>query len=162
MGGYMTMDGTTSVFNQGQSTMILDDHKGYYPYEMQYDWATAMGYDQEGRLAGFNLTCNQIQNPARFNENCLWLDGRMHPLPPVSIQRPDGVHKTWFIKDNHDMVDLKFTPLKDVAVLLNFGVAATRYHGPTGRFKGTIRAACAPPVSFDGFIGMGEEKYIRM
>ena len=162
LAGYLTWNGKNSVFHREESAMILDDHKGYYPYEMEYDWVTAMGYDAEERLIGFNLTHNQIQNPSRFNENCLWLDGRMHPLPAVTVKRPKGVEKPWLIKDTHGMVNLKFTPLKDVAVLLNFGVAATRYHGPTGSFEGTISLPETKPVSFDGFIGMGEKKYIRM
>jgi hypothetical protein len=35
--------------------MIIDDHKGYYPCVMKYDWITALGYAGNGRLVGFNL-----------------------------------------------------------------------------------------------------------
>lgn len=151
----------TYEFPKGQSAIILDDHKGFYPYEMKYDWVTAMGYTGNV-LTGFNLTDNQILNHEKYNENCLWLDGKMVPLPPIKVNRPGGVENTWEIKDRRGRVDLRFTPIQDVPVYINLVFAATQYHGPTGRFEGYILDHEDNEISFDGFTGMGEQKIIRM
>ena len=89
---------------------------------MQYDWVTALGNSEQGGLLGFNLTDNQIQDSERFNENCLWQNAKMIPLPPIKVTRPKGVQQPWQIQDRYGSVDLMF----------------------------------------DGFIGMDEEKYIRL
>jgi Domain of unknown function (DUF2804), C-terminal/Domain of unknown function (DUF2804), N-terminal len=160
--GSLTMGNTKTQFARTSSAMVIDDHKGYYPYVMKYDWVTTLGYDTDGRLAGFNLTDNQIQNHEKYNENCLWLDGKMHPLPPIKVNRPSGVMHTWEIQDNYGRVKLFFTPLKDVPVYLNLLIIASRYHGPIGGFEGYIVNSDGEKISFDGFVGMGEQKYIRM
>ena len=160
--GSLRIDSSTIEFPRDSSCMIIDDHKGYYPYVMKYDWVTALGYDEKGRLIGFNLTDNQVRNHEKYNENCLWLDGKMYPLPPITIARPSGVDQTWEIKDNYGMVSLYFTPLVDTPVYLNLVFMETRYHGPTGRFEGYIVDPEGNRIFFDGFIGMGEKKYIRM
>ena len=160
--GSLTIGDTTSVFNKNSGCMIIDDHKGYYPYVMKYDWVTALGHDDKGRLEGFNLTDNQVQDHEKYNENCLWLDGKMYPLPPIKIMRPSGVEQIWEVRDDYGRVRLYFTPLEDMPVYLNLVLMETRYHGPIGRFKGYIVDPDGNEICFDGFIGMGEKKYIRM
>ena len=160
--GEVSLAKNLSQFDVNNSCAIVDDHKGFYPYVMQYDWVTALGFDKPGGLIGFNLTDNQIQDKERYNENCLWQDGKMIPLPPVTVERPNGVEADWHIQDNYGLVQLTFTPLADVPNHINLGIAAFKYHGPTGRFTGHIVNPAGNQVSFDDFIGMGEQKYIRM
>jgi len=160
--GHLIMNGRESVFEPGASCMIVDDHKGFYPYTMRYDWVTGCGYDAQGRLIGFNLTDNQVKDHSRYNENCLWLDGKMIPLPPIKVSRPDGVLGTWQARDEYDQVKIDFKPLKDVPININLGLIVTRYHGPTGLISGTIQSPDGQLISFDGLPGMGEQKYIRM
>jgi hypothetical protein len=38
----------------------------------------------------------------------------------------------------------------------------TRYHGPSGSFEGYILDPDGNQIRFDGFVGMGEQKYVRM
>lgn len=160
--GSLTIDKVTTEFARDASCMIIDDHKGYYPYVMKYDWITTLGYDDKGRLAGFNLTDNQVRDHEKYNENCLWLDGRMYPLPPIKVARPSGVEQIWEVQDDYGMVKLYFTPLEDMPVYLNLVLMGTRYHGPVGSFEGYIVDPHGEQVRFDGFAGMGEKKYVRM
>lgn len=160
--GSLTVGGKTSEFSRRSSCLIVDDHKGYYPYTLKYDWVTGLGYDDQERLVGFNLTDNQVQDPEKFNENCLWLAGRMHPLPPIRIHRPAGVNGTWRVRDEYGMVRLSFTPKHDLPISLKLGLAQVRYHGPAGTFEGFILDPEGNPVSFDGFFGMGEKKFVRL
>ncbi len=144
------------------TSMIVDDHKGFYPYVMEYDWVSALGFSSAGDLQGFNLTDNQIVDQEQYNENCLWLSGQMYPLPPVTINRPGGVRKTWHITDKYGQVDLYFEPLADVTSYLDLLIAKTKYHGPTGRFSGRISVNHKINTLFSGFIGMGEMKYVKL
>jgi len=160
--GSFTFGENESLFSKSNGCVIVDDHKGYYPYVMQYDWVTALGFHEQHGMVGFNLTDNQIQDPERYNENCLWLNGKMLPLPPVKIDRPQGVERSWVITDKYQQVDLTFTPIEDVPVKLNVGLAKVDYHGPTGQFSGYILDADGNKITFDHFIGMGEKKYVRL
>jgi len=159
--GSLTVDDKTSPFIEGKASMIVDDHKGFYPYHLQYDWATTMGYSGSD-LVGFNLTDNQIIDPERYNENCLWQNGRMIPLPPIKIDRTLGLKKTWKIKDKYGQVDLKFTPIAGDPIDIKVGPISFSYYGPFGMFEGEIYDDAGKPVKFDGFIGMGEKRSDKM
>lgn len=161
MSGQLTIDGNNYEFHKADSFVIMDDHKGYYPFEMVYDWVTTAGYDNKNKLIGFNLTANQIENPEKYNENCLWIDGDMQPLPPVTIQRPNGVMSPWIIQDAYKRVDLKFIPKFDGRINLNLLLFKTQYYAPYGTFSGFILDKKDQQIIFDDFFGMGEKKYIR-
>ena len=150
-----------SVFSPESSAVILDDHKGYYPYRMKYDWCTACGFDAGGAPVGFNLTDNQVIDHEKYNENCLWKNGRMYPLPPVSFTRPEGLMGCWQVRDRDGMVDIRVHPLADAPNILNYGIIRLDYHGVFGKVSGRIDTGFEE-ASFDGFSGMGEKKFIRM
>jgi len=166
--GQLICGDITSTFQPTNACMIIDDHKGYYPYVMQYDWVTALGFAGDGRLTGFNLTNNQILEPEIYNENCLWINGKMSLLPAITIERPDGVAGQWIIRERTatnrygERISLLFTPIVDMPVKINLGVVKVDYHGPTGRFSGHIVDNAGHKISFNQFIGMGEKKYIRL
>ncbi len=147
-------------FARTDSFAIMDDHKGYYPYVLKYDWVTGAGFTAKG-LTGFNLTDNQVLDKERFNENCLWAGKELHPLPPVTFYRPNGVNDDWTIRDEYGMVDLVFTPVFENPLKFNLVVVRTDYHGPFGYFSGSIRPSPGKSFSIKGFFGMGEKKFFR-
>jgi hypothetical protein len=161
MQGNMSIGGEKAEFKRGESFAIIDDHKGFYPYIMHYDWVTAAGFNNNKQIVGFNLTDNQSIDPDRFNENCLWVDGRLHLLPPVKFNRPDGAGGRWLIKDSYGMVDLSFQPESMQEINMNALVIKVRYRGPFGYLSGFIKDRYGARTGFDNFFGMGEEKYIR-
>ncbi len=149
------------AFTKEKSFMILDDHKGYYPFEMKYDWVTTAGRDETDRLIGFNLTDNQVLDHETYNENCLWIDNTTHLLPPVKFSRPNGSMGKWQIKDSYGQVELEFTPQIEGKVDINAIIIKTKYRAPYGTFAGFITDAEGNRVSFDNYYGVGEKKYIR-
>ncbi|MBI9091342.1 MAG: DUF2804 domain-containing protein [Desulfobacterium sp.] len=159
--GELEIGGEKIPFTKERGFMILDDHKGYYPFEMKYDWITTAGHDQDGRLTGFNLTDNQVQDHETYNENCLWIGNTTHLLPPIKFSRPDGAMGKWYIKDSYGRVDIEFTPEIEGKVDINALLFKTKYRAPYGRFSGFITDDDGNRVSFDQFYGMGEDKYIR-
>lgn len=148
------------VFARQSSFAIMDDHKGYYPYALEYDWVTGVGPVAGRGLTGFNLTDNQVIDKERYNENCVWTGRELHLLPPVTVSRPGGIMKDWLIRDNYGMVNLVFTPAMDNAIKLNLLLAKTDYHGPFGSFNGFLRLSSGDKIPVKNFFGMGEKKYL--
>lgn len=98
--GEMNIAGSTIGFEPARSFMILDDHKGDYPFPMKYDWVTGARIESDGRRIGFNLTQNQALNPEVFNENAVFINDRVHRLGAVRFSRPHGVNSTWTVRDS--------------------------------------------------------------
>ncbi|MCU0269783.1 MAG: DUF2804 domain-containing protein [Acidimicrobiales bacterium] len=148
-------------FDADRSFLILDDHHGEYPSPQVYDWVTGAGRRDDGSLAGFNLTHNQVRDPDVHNENVVWVDGTLLRLPAVTFARPGGVLAPWHITDTAGTVDVTFTPTVDSTLHVGPRHALAEYHAPYGRFAGTIRAD-GRTVRVDGLFGMGERKRIRI
>ena len=150
------------VFAEGDSYLLMDDHKGYYPWIMRWDWVTGGGVDDRGRRVGFNLTRNDSIDPARYNENCLWLDGKRHLLPPVRFaRRPDRSPEIWEVRDEAGEVEVDFVIELDGYVRVNAVIVESRYRGPFGHVRGTLRGPGGERVGLDGMFGMGEDFYLR-
>lgn len=149
-------------FRRADSFVLMDDHKGYYPYVMRWDWVTGGGVDARGRRIGFNLTRNDSIDPARYNENCVWIDGRLHLLPPVRfVRRPELSPEVWEVRDEAGEVAVDFVIELDGYVKVNAIVVESRYRGPFGFVRGFVRGPEGERVELDGLFGMGEDFHLR-
>ncbi len=164
----MPMKGNVQVgqqqipFLRSNSQLIIDDHKGYYPFPTRYDWVTGFGYNKQGQSIGFNLTHNQVQNPEIYNENCLWLNGELHPLPPIKVHRPNGYKGQWLVQDEYGKVNLTFDPVVHTAVDINLLLFRSKYQGPYGYYNGTIKDKNDNSIVIEKMFGMGEDFYLRV
>jgi hypothetical protein len=156
-------------FERDSSFMILDDHHGDYPSPMQYDWVTGARRLPDGTLQGFNLTDNQVRDPELHNENAVWIDNRVHRLPAVHVERPDGPWGVWHVRDEHGRVDVRFLPSVRSEMHVGPRRSLAEYYAPYGRFEGTIRygSGAASDVAdgvldVGGCYGVGEQKLIRL
>ena len=141
---------------------LLDDHKGYYPYVMKWDWVTSATMSG-GRAMGFNLTRNQCRDPERYHENCAWIGDRRGALPAVTFTREDprGPNERWLVRDAHGKVDLIFTPTVPGDVRVQAIVVESRYRGPFGPVVGRLVPDGLEPIEVDGWLAMGEEFWLR-
>jgi hypothetical protein len=148
-------------FERESSYGLVDVHKGFYPFVMTWHWGTGALWS-EGKLLGFNLTDNQVQDQRRFNENGLWVDGHLSPLPPVRFEFNPRQHlEGWRVRDNFGRVDLSFTPDTLRSVDINLGVLRSRYRGPFGHFRGTIVDDAGTRHDLEDAYGMCEDFYLR-
>jgi hypothetical protein len=148
-------------FTRADSYLLMDDHKGYYPAVMRWDWVTGGGVDAQGRRIGFNLTRNDSIAPERYNENCLWIDGQVHLLPPVTfVRRDDQSPEVWQVRDDAGEVEVDFIVELDGRVRVNALVMESRYRGPFGQVRGRLRGG-GEVVDVGGMFGMGEDFYLR-
>ena len=161
MEGEFSIGGESHRFEGPGSMGIIDDNKGYYPYQLRYDWVSGFGADAKGRRVGFNLMDNQVRDPARYNENCLWINNKVWPLPPVKVTRPQGSSGDWIIQDTAGMVDLVFKPELANDQRFNLGIIETDSSGPIGSFRGFLSNGEGEKIQAELLYGAGERKYLR-
>lgn len=160
--GELVVGGESHRFTAGDTLALIDDHKGYYPYVMRWDWVTGASRVGDHAL-GFNLTRNQCRDSDRYNENCAWRDDRIGLLPAVTFtrERERQAGERWLIRDREGRVDLRFEPRVPGDVRINALVVESRYRGPFGLFHGRLEPAGLDPIDIDGWFGMGEDFYLR-
>ncbi len=158
MKGKMTIGEEKVIFNEDEAFMIIDEHKGAYPHKMRYDWATGYGFGENGNLVGFNLTDNQVIQPDKYNENCLW-NYKKYELPNIKFSHVN--QRLWNIKDENGKVDIEFTILNQYELKFNYGIIYSDYEAPFGVFNGKIHTDDGIFIMKD-FFGMGEKKRLKL
>ena len=161
--GFIEIGDETTEMTPDNCHVVMDDHKGFYPYVMKWNWVTGAGRDNDGALVGFNLTQNQSADPDRYNENCLWLGGKKSQLGAVTFER-DRVgedSEVWRIRDRDGRVSVDFHLALNDDVRINAIVLESRYRGPYGRFSGHIVDDDNNSVDVGCCLGMGEDFYLR-
>jgi hypothetical protein len=159
--GQIAVGERRETFPAHETVLIVDDHKGHYPSPMAYDWVTGARVLADGRRVAVNLTHNQVQNPAVYNENVVFLDDAVHRLPPVTFERPAGVTGPWRVRDRVGMVDVTFHPEVPNDQHVGPRRFLAEYYGPFGWLTGQVDTP-AGTLDMTGFYGMGEKKLIRV
>ena len=160
--GDMVWGGKHIHFDPGKTSGLFCDYKGYFPYRMRSTWCTGMGFDSNNRRFGFALGENQARESYKNNENALWIDGKLTPLPPVKITRSGGSDSDWIIQDMEGMVDLVFTPKELKRNSNNLIISSTDYEAPLGHFNGSLVSAEGEELSVKNLWGAGEKLYLRV
>ncbi len=160
--GELTIGDQRVRLDPAEALALLDDHKGYYPYVMRWDWVTCATW-QGGEALGFNLTRNQCRDPVHHNENCAWRGDRLGVLPAVEVSRTrvGQPGERWHFRDREGRVDVTFAPTVPGDVHVQAIVVESRYRGPFGRFTGRLEPAGMAPIVIDGWFGMGEDFHLR-
>ena len=141
---------------------LFCDFKGYYPYRMRTAWCTGMDFDSQNRRFGFALGENQARESFSNNENALWIDGVLTPLPPVKMTRNGGPGSDWIIQDMEGMVDLVFTPKEQGRRMTNVVLYSSDYENSLGYFNGLLLNAEGEELRVHNLWGTGEKLYLRV
>jgi hypothetical protein len=160
--GDMVFGGRHISLNPEKCSGFFHDYKGFYPYRMRVVWCPGMGFDGEGRRFGFNIVENQAREPHKNNENALWINGELSPLPPVRITMPGGVESDWIIQDIEGMVDLVFTPRELIRTGTLMVISNTEYVTPLGYYNGVLVSSGGERIQIRNLWGMGERLYLRV
>jgi hypothetical protein len=160
--GDMVFGGRHFSLKQETCSGFLSDCKGFYPYSMQTTICKAMGFTEEKRRFGFHIAENQTRNTNRNNENALWLDGKLTPLPPVLITMPNGIDADWVIQDVEGMVDLTFTPNVYNKNGLNFFITKVDFNAPLGFYNGMLVNSGGEQIQIKNLFGIGEKLNLRV
>ena len=166
--GYVTVNGKTYETDDN-STAIIDDHRGYYPREMHYDWATFMGklyHNGKEMFFALNLTENQSVQPEDYNENIIWFENETSILPPVKFTKDTPTiefngRAKWHIQDEHDMVNLDFELFQVFDMVTHaLPIINIEYFIVFGEFNGYVRDENGEKYEFKHVPAMGEDKSV--
>lgn len=160
--GDMVFDGRHISLKQDTCSGFFCDYKGFYPYRMQITVCSASGFDHENRRFGFHIAENQARETNRSNENALWLNGKLTPLPPVVITMPNGPEENWIIQDVEGMVDLTFTPKEQNRSGMGLIFTSVDFNAPLGHYNGMLVTADGEQIQVRNLFGMGEKLYLQV
>ncbi|MGP1587031.1 MAG: DUF2804 family protein [Treponemataceae bacterium] len=163
--GRLVINGEEMI-SDDDTCAIIDDHRGYYPRRAHYDWLTTMGkckIDGEEKWLAFNLTRNQSIDQEKYNENLIWFEGKTSLIPPVlftrTIESKDFKnYSEWNVKDEHDMVNLKYKVHNMNPMILHTPALKIDYYISFGELEGYIRDEDGNKYVLDGMMGLGEDK----
>jgi hypothetical protein len=158
--GDMVFGGRHISLDPAKTSGFFGDYKGFYPCGSDNYYCVAAGFDPPGRRFGFSLGENQAREPYRNNENALWLEGRLTPLPPVKITKNAG--SGWVIQDMEGMVDLVFTPREQVRGGLNVIAAGAECSSSLGYYNGVLVTAGDGEIPVKNLWGLGQRLYLRV
>ena len=149
-------------FSPAKTSGLFCDFKGYYPTRTWSTGCSAMGFDDKNRRFGFALGENQTREPYSNNENALWLNGKLTPLPPVKITQNGGPESDWIIQDMEGMVDLVFTPKDPGPNARKLRFFPSGHENPLGWFNGTLVSSDGEELPLRNFWGTGEKLFLRV
>jgi hypothetical protein len=136
--GDVSYKGAYYSLDPKKASGIFCDYKGLFPYTMSGAWATSMGFDESGKRIGFSLADTQTKEAYSNNENALWIDGTLCPLPPVRITRSEATGNIWVIQDTEGMVDLTFSEEETLKDSFHALFVDAVYYSPLGFFNGML------------------------
>ena len=160
--GDVVFGGRHIKLKQNTCSGIFCDYKGFFPYRLQTTICSAMGFDAKGCRFGFHIAENQTRETNKNNENVLWVDERLTPLPPVRITMPNGPDSDWIIQDVEGMVDLLFTPKEQNRNGTKLIFTSAEFNAPLGYFNGMLVTAREERIEVRGLLGIGEKLYLRV
>jgi hypothetical protein len=160
--GDLVFGGKRISLDPARTSGFFFDVKGFYPYPMSSTWCTASGFDKEGRRIGFTVAENQTRENRRNNENALWIDGELSPLPAVRITMPGGTKADWIIQDLEGMVDLVFTPQEQQRSGYNIILSRAEVENPLGYYNGMLMSAGGEQIQVHNLWGTGEKIFLRV
>src|SRR6056297_3313580 len=134
---------------------VIDDHKGYYPYHMHYEWISGIKNDKESGPIAFNIVDNQVVLPDDYNENFIWINGEMHQLPPISVIKKSDTF--WLAKDAHGAVDIQFKIEDNYVKRITLPFFKANYRAPFGQISGFMKDLRGNKHSLKGTFGIGED-----
>lgn len=160
--GTLSFSGQKSESEASCGTALLDLRRAYYPLRTRSEVLIGMGSIGDRRFV-FHLATSSLDAPDTdtYNENVLFENGHVWPLPPIKITRPNGIMGTWIIQDMESMVDLSFQPMSDTLRTLSILILRTQYHTIFGTFEGVLLTGKGEPLVLKNVTGIGKKTYLR-
>ena len=160
--GDIVFDGQHFSLKQNECSGFFCDYKGFFPYRMMMTVCTAMGFDEGKRRFGYHIAENQTGETNKDNENALWVNGQLTPLPPVLITMPNGPDADWIIQDVEGMVDLTFTPKEQNKSGIGLIFTNVELNAPLGHYNGMLVNSFGEQIHVKNLFGIGEKLYLRV
>jgi len=156
-------DLTMPVKNDISGKVLFETVRAYYKLRSKRISSMATGFVKNHSIS-FAITSSNLEavDQDAYNENVLFCDGVLTPLPPVKITYPFGIRGKWIIQDTENMVDLTFTPISDHLRILSVFVLRTQSHTIYGKFEGVIRTKDGEDIVLKDFSGIVKKQLMRL
>jgi hypothetical protein len=160
--GSVAVGGREIALERSASVALIDEQKAYYPYRSFWEWATGAGRTSSGEPLAFNLCRNSIADDGEHNENCVWIDGKIHCLHAARFEF-DEVMKPWRLATTDAALELVFTPVGERAerTTAALGLIRSDFHQPFGTFRGSFRDDLGVVHPIDDLFGLAEHHVTR-
>ena len=160
--GIIKLGAKEIVIDRKQDIALLDEQKTYYPYSSFWKWATSAGFSEYGELLAFNLCQNMITDDDDFNENCMWVDGKIYCLKAARFKfEKNNVLRPWEVRTEDGCLDLLFTPSGERAEKINAGLICSDFHQPFGMYNGRFKDENNRIYPLTNFFGLAEHHVTR-
>jgi hypothetical protein len=160
--GDMVFGGKRFSFKQDNCSGFFCDYKGFFPYKMQYTICSAVGFDNRNKRFGFHIAENQTRETNKNNENALWVNGELTPLPPVRITMTNDPDDNWVIQDVEGMVDLTFTPKDQNKSGTKLFFTQADFITPLGFYNGMLMNSEGKKIEIKNLFGIGKKLFLRV
>lgn len=97
-----------------------------------------------------------------YNENVLFVNNEITPLPPATVAHPFGKMKKWSIQDTESMIDLVFTPSSSSQWLISVVLLHAQFFTVFGTFNGVLITREGKSITLKDFPGIIKNQRIRL
>ncbi|MBP3710454.1 MAG: DUF2804 family protein [Treponema sp.] len=145
----------------GIAFMVMN--RAYHKYHSKSEMMCGLG-DYEGRKLLFRFVATSFDSADADdnNENMIVFDGRITPMPAVTITHSFGIDKTWVVQDTESMIDLTFTPISRNRRMLNIFIMRTDYSNIYGTFDGMLLTGTGEKLLLKNFPGIVKKNLLRI
>lgn len=144
----------------GKALCSLVSVRAYFKVRNVVDSVMALGNvtDNEGKECSLVF---RLSNHTGFlvdsddnNENVLFCDNQITPLPSVRITHEMGVSKKWVIQDTEGMIDLVFTPSSTRQKVISAVILEAQYNFVFGYYEGVVFTKDGRSITIKDFPGI--------
>ena len=97
-----------------------------------------------------------------YNDNVLFVNNEITPLPPVTVTHPYGMSKKWIIQDTENMIDLIFTPESSSQRILSLVLLHAQFFTVYGTFEGVLITKDGKSITLKDFPGIIKNQRMRL
>ena len=146
---------------QSQSLFVLT--RAYYNSRTVNNLISGIGKVGEDTVT-FRIADMSILPPDKntYNDNVLFVNNEITPLPPVTVTHPYGMSKKWIIQDTENMIDLIFTPESSSQRILSLVLLHAQFFTVYGTFEGVLITKDGKSITLKDFPGIIKNQRMRL
>jgi uncharacterized protein DUF2804 len=153
--GHADIGGEKIKYNPEKDLIVSDEFKSYWPVPKRWTWGTAVGKSQSGKPVAINMVDYYTENQDIWNENCVWVDGKMSLVGSVEwkidLKNP---MKPWRLREENGLIDLSFFP--EAGKTMDLMPVPFKYYQKCGRYEGYFIDGKGEKYLFDDLYGPAE------
>ncbi len=159
--GWVEYLGTKHVLEPQSALANLDWGRGGWAYESFWVWASASGFQNDGRTIGLNLGYG-FGDTSHATENAVILNGKIQKLNLVDFKYDSkNFMAPWTMHSDDGRLELTFTPFFERVARTDAKVLVSEVHQMFGKYNGSFFSDEGENIQIANLIGFAEEHHAR-